>query len=682
MAKLTKDKLWARKLISTDSWLAPYRTDIELRMAKYFSCRQRLVGTGKITDCADGYRYFGVHRQEDTWTVREWLPDAAQVSLIGTCNGWRAEANPLTRLEGGVWEAILPGDALANGQQLKLHAVFRDGRTRDIIPSYINRVEQNADGSFAGVVWDVPYKWRTRRYSTPRLDAPVIYEAHVGMAQEKEVIGTYREFEENVLPRIKADGYNTVQLMAIMEHPYYASFGYQVSSLFAPSQWFGAPEELKHMIDTAHAMGLHVLLDVVHSHVAPNTSEGLAGCDEQGGRYFLPGDKGWHKAWGSRLYDYSRDETLRLLLSNLRYWLEEFRFDGFRFDGVTSMLYWDHGLGQAFDKYDKYYSLNSNIDAQVYLMLANELTHAVRRNAITVAEDMSGMPGMALPLSAGGFGFDYRLNMGVPDMWIKLTKDVKDEYWEMGNIYYELTRHRAGEKQVSYCESHDQALVGDKTLIFRMADAAMYTDMDNAVHTPVIDRAIALHKMIRFITLTLSGDGYLNFMGNEFGHPEWIDFPREGNGWSHKYARRQWSLSENGYLKYRSLLRFDNDMLAFVRDCGQLGGESENLWVDEQRKLLAYLKGECVYLFNFSPAGSYPSFFLPTREAGEYRCVFSSDRPEYGGMGRIDEQYVYTARYVFGQGVGFEVYAPARTAAVFRLIKRGEAGAGKEVTRD
>lgn len=669
MAKLAKDKALAKKLISSDQWLKPFSHDIELRMERYLDCKTRLTADRSLKDIADTYKYFGIHRDGDMWVVREWLHDAEAVSLIGDFNGWNPASHPLYSLGGGVWEEVLPEDALEIGQRVKLHVRFRNGLVSDIIPSYINKVVQNPDHSFAGVVWESAYKWRARRYATPKVSELTIYEAHIGMAEERPGVGTYAEFEQNVLPRIKADGYNALQLMAIMQHPYYGSFGYQVGSLFAASNWFGDPDELKHLIDAAHSMGLIVLIDIVHSHVAPNTGEGLAGCDPNGGSYFLAGKRGWHSAWGTRLYDYSHDETLRLLLSNLKYWLDEYRFDGFRFDGVTSMLYWDHGIGQSFDSYDKYYSLNSNIDAQVYLMLANELVHSVRRSAITIAEDMSGMPGMAMTLSAGGYGFDYRLNMGVPDMWIRLTKDVRDEYWDMGNIYYELTRRRALEKQISYCESHDQALVGDKTLIFRMADAAMYTDMDNAIHTPVIDRAIALHKMIRFITLTLSGDGYLNFMGNEFGHPEWIDFPREGNGWSFQYARRQWSLADNGMLKYSALLRFDNDMLAFARENEQLGGESENLWMDEQRKLLAYRKDDFIYLFNFSPISSYPNFFLPTREIGQYQCVFSSDREKYGGQGRIDEQYVYTAKSAFGQGVGFEVYTPSRTVAVFKKIR-------------
>ena len=565
----------------------------------------------------------------------------------------------------------MPEDALEIGQRVKLHVRFRDGLVSDIIPSYINKVVQNPDHSFAGVgvAKRIQSGARAALCSTPKVSELTIYEAHIGTAEERPGVGTYAEFEQNVLPRIKADGYNALQLMAIMQHPYYGSFGYQVGSLFAASNWFGDPDELKHLIDAAHSMRLIVLIDVVHSHVAPNTGEGLAGCDPNGGSYFLAGKRGWHSAWGTRLYDYSHDETLRLLLSNLKYWLDEYRFDGFRFDGVTSMLYWDHGIGQSFDSYDKYYSLNSNIDAQVYLMLANELVHSVRRNAITIAEDMSGMPGMAMTLSAGGYGFDYRLNMGVPDMWIRLTKDVRDEYWDMGNIYYELTRRRALEKQISYCESHDQALVGDKTLIFRMADAAMYTDMDNAIHTPVIDRAIALHKMIRFITLTLmSGDGYLNFMGNEFGHPEMDRLPARRQRWSFQYARRQWSLADNGMLEYSALLRFDNDMLAFARENEQPGAAKARIcgWM-KQRKLLAYRKDDFIYLFNFSPIS--PPELLPTRE---YRAVsvrvLASDCKTAGRDASTSSMSTPQSRRS-SQGVGFEVYTPSRTVAVFKKIR-------------
>jgi 1,4-alpha-glucan branching enzyme len=256
---------------------------------------------------------------------------------------------------------------------------------------------------------------------------------------------------------------------------------------------------------------------------------------------------------------------LHFLLSNLKYWMDQYHFDGFRFDGITSMLYHDHGLGVAFTDYGKYFSMNTDLDAVAYLQLATQLARQVNPNAILIAEDMSALPGLCVPIKDGGVGFDYRLAMGIPDLWIKLIKTQPDENWNMWHIWHELTSRRPHEGYIGYAESHDQALVGDKTLIFRLCDAAMYTDMNKDSHSPVIERGVALHKMIRLITLSLGGEGYLNFMGNEFGHPEWIDFPREGNNWSYFYCRRQWHLADDPALRYEYLLQFDKEMIQLAK---------------------------------------------------------------------------------------------------------------------
>ena len=430
------------------------------------------------------------------------------------------------------------------------------------IPLYARRVVQDkATLTFSAEVVDdcKKFEWTDENFQPE--GSLFIYEAHVGMAQEEGRIGTYREFADKILPRIKRGGYNTVQLMAIMEHPYYGSFGYQVSNFFAASSWFGKPEDLKYLINTAHNMGIRVLLDVVHSHAVKNTAEGINMFDGTTWQFFHDGAKGDHPAWGTKCFDYGKTGVLHFLLSNLKFWMTEYHFDGFRFDGVTSMLYHDHGLGTDFNTNDKYFSYNTHTEAITYLQLANELIRQVNPNAITIAEDMSGMPGMCLPISDGGIGFNYRLGMGLPDMWVHTIKEQKDEFWDIFRMWCEMCMRRPGEKTVAYVESHDQALVGDKTLIFRLADAAMYTDMEKRTHNPVIDRAIALHKMIRLFTLAGGGEAYLNFMGNEFGHPEWIDFPREGNGWSFHYCRRQWSLRDNPDLKYQWLGQFDEDMI-------------------------------------------------------------------------------------------------------------------------
>ena len=663
------------KILSIDPWLKPFYNDIALRMRRYNDVRRQLLGENTdLTSFANGYMYYGFSRTEDGWVYREWLPGADEVHLIGDFNNWNRTTHPLTRLENGVWEIRLEGpDALQHEQRVKIEV--RRGKDRfDRIPAYIRRVVQDpTTHQFSGQIWAPQRRfiWTDGSYRKRKLTTPIIYEAHVGMGQEREGIGTYREFADNNLKRIADLGYNTVQLMAIQEHPYYASFGYQVSNFFAASSWYGDPEDLKYLINKAHELNLFVLLDVVHSHACPNTGEGLNQLDGTDSQYFLPGQRGWHPAWGTKLFDYSRVEVLHFLLSNLKFWQDEYHFDGFRFDGVTSMIYQDHGLGTSFSSYDQYFGLNTNVDALTYLQLANELIHSVNPFAVTVAEEMSGMPGMCIPIRSGGIGFDYRLSMGLPDFWIKLLKEYKDEQWDMHKLWYEMTTRRPKEKNIGYCESHDQALVGDKTLIFRMADAEMYTGMDKAYHSPVIDRAIDLHKLIRFSTLVLACEGYLNFMGNEFGHPEWIDFPREGNGWSYKYARRQWSLAENGYLKYQWLENFDRAMLKFARKYRVLSKpQAVNLWIDQDNKIISFAKGDLLYLFNFSTTKSDPKFFMHAHltGAGNYRAVFSSDDTEFGGLNRISMDYIYQAKEIPGKGTGFEVYIPCRTAVVFSKV--------------
>ena len=659
------------EIIRIDPWLEPYAGDIELRMDRFKEKRRQIAeGADTLTGFANGYLFFGFHRTGDGWVFREWMPGADEVYLTGDFNEWDRESYPLARGDNGVWEITLDGkNALQNGQHAKLWV--RKGQDWfERLPAYTTRVSMDEKShTLCTLVWDSEeaYPWTDAAFLEKKPEAPLIYEAHIGMSQDREGIGTYREFADNVIPRILHLGYNTIQLMAVQEHPYYGSFGYQVTNFFAASHWYGDPEDLKYLINKAHEAGIRVLLDVVHSHACPNVGEGLQlqdGTDEQ---YFLTGGEGWHPAWGTRLFNYSRPEVLHFLLSNLKYWQTEYHFDGFRFDGVTSMIYRDHGLGSAFTNYDMYFNMNTDIPALNYLQLANELIHEVNPNALTVAEDMSGMPGMCLPIDEGGIGFDYRLAMGEPDYWIKLLKDTRDEDWNMNAMWHEMTTRRPREKVIGYCESHDQALVGDKTIIFRMADAEMYTGMNKDYHSLTMDRAIELHKIIRLFTMSLGGNGYLTFMGNEFGHPEWIDFPREGNGWSYKYCRRQWSLVDNPNLKYEWLNEFDAAMIRMAREHRLLEDPNAvSLWIDPERKIITFSRGKLLFVFNFHNSYSEPRFFLHAHTVGEgaYRVILSSDEKRFGGPGIIDHDYVYHTEYTEGRGLGFDVYSPCRTAMV------------------
>ncbi len=661
-------------LIALDPWLEPYRDALRSRYEHYLRTKANLIGGDLVGEASLGHLYFGLNRGErdgktGVW-YREWAPGAHGLFLCGEFNEWDRSANPLTRDEWGVWVTFLPDEdyaiRLVHGGRVKVHVQSEMG-AMDRIPAYIRRIIRDGDASYAGQYWNTPKEFKWEHQNPMRSGGLRVYEAHVGMALEDGRVGTFTEFTTNVLPRIADLGYNAVQLMAIMEHPYYGSFGYQVSNLFAVSSRFGTPEELKQLVDTAHGLGLAVIMDLVHSHMVKNVDEGLNRFDGTDFQYFHSGARGLHPAWDSMTYDYAKPEVLRLLLSNVRFWLEEFHLDGFRFDGVTSMLYHDHGLGRAFSSYDDYFSDNVDWDALAYLMLANELAHEVKPAAITIAEDVSGMVGMARPVSEGGLGFDYRLAMGVPDLWIKILKERKDEEWPLGDIFQALLNRRRSEKHIGYAESHDQAMVGDKTIAFWLMDARMYSNMSKFNHDLVIDRGLALHKMIRLLTFSLAGEGYLNFMGNEFGHPEWIDFPRAENNYSHHYARRQWSLVDQPHLHYHELRDFDKAMMALDEQYALLQDELiEQLALHEDTRQLIYRRGRLVFAFNFHPTESFPNLRIPIPEARDYYVILNTDSPEFGGQGLIPagQNYPWQPVPMYGKDQSIQIYIPARSAQV------------------
>ncbi len=658
------------RIIDLDPALKPYESDIKLRMDLYKQTKDRILRFGEdIVQFANGAEYFGFHRVKGGWVYREWAPAADAIYLIGDMNNWNRESLPMKKLDHGIFELYMEGENyLYDGCKVKALVVKGEDKF-ERIPLYIHRVVQDPKTIIwcGEIVDEEKYEWHDANFKMH--SNPFIYECHIGMATEEEKVGTFNEFTDNILPRIKELGYDTIQIMAIMEHPYYGSFGYQVSNFFAVSSRFGKPNELKRLIDTAHSMGIGVLLDIIHSHAVRNTAEGINEFDGTDYQFFHAGGQGDHPAWGTKLFDYGKTEVIHFLLSNLKYWQDEFHFDGFRFDGVTSMLYHDHGLGVAFSDYSKYFSMNTDVEAITYLQLANELVHCNNPDAITIAEDMSGMPGMCLPIKDGGIGFDFRLTMGVPDMWVRLLKTTRDEDWNIHYIYYELSSRRPEEKCIGYAESHDQALVGDKTIMFWLCDSEMYTHMSKFTPSLVIDRGIALHKMIRLITLSLAGEGYLNFMGNEFGHPEWIDFPREGNNWSYHYARRQWHLADDPLLKYQYLEKFDQAMISFAKE-NELFAYSPIYYAgDEKKHTIVYGRGDIVFVFNFHPTDTYDSFLVKTLSYGNFKPVLCTDNPEFGGFARMEEDTTYRSERQNDGTYGFRIYLPSRTAICFKRYR-------------
>ena len=663
-----------KKIYRNDPWLAPYREAIEARHAHILAVRQKLAGPRPLKDAVNNHLYYGLHRDAEGWVFREWAPNASRIWLIGEANNWkRTEAWALKPVGAGNWELRVPEPFLSHGALYKLYVEWPGGGG-ERLPAYLTRAVQDpVSKAFCAQVWDPaePYVWKHRRVG--KRPHPFIYECHIGMSSEKQEVASFDDFRIHVLPRVKKLGYDTLQIMALQEHPYYGSFGYQVSNFFALSSRFGTPEEFKRLVDEAHGKGIAVVMDIVHSHSVSNELEGLSRLDGRDDLYFYPGPAGHHPAWGSRCFDYGKDEVLYFLLSNVKYWLEEYHIDGFRFDGVTSMIYWDHGLGKDFVGYDNYFNAGVDENAVTYLALANMLVKELNPNGFTIAEDVSGMAGLAAPFAAGGVGFDFRMAMGIADHWIKWIKERSDEQWSPGEIWYELTNKRADEKTVSYAECHDQALVGDKTLIFRLMDKEMYYSMNKESRNGIVDRGIALHKLIRLVTAATAGDAYLTFMGNEFGHPEWIDFPREGNGWSFAHARRLWSLAEPDYLRYKDLERFDAAMVHLLRSEGLLAERPEILTADEEKKILIFRRKNCIFALNFHPGGSFADYGFAA-PAGEYELVLDSDEAEFDGFGRLrlGERHRTLPQKSPNGNPGYDdtlyLYLPARCALVLKKV--------------
>lgn len=659
-----------------DIYLKPYEEAIRGR-AKHAADKALQLTCGKtsLADWASGHEYYGLHRHGKKWVFREWAPHATSAWLVGDFSNWKISPEfELFRLPGtDVWERCIDGEKINHGDNWRLEVRW-DGGRGERIPSYARYVVQDEKTKlFCAKVWapPSPYKWKNPSPKLPRSFVPFIYEAHVGMASEECRVATYREFTDNILPRIKAAGYNTVQLMAIMEHPYYGSFGYHVSSFFAASSRFGTPDDLKRLIDTAHGMGLRVIMDLVHSHAVKNERDGLSNFDGTDYQYFHSGEKGWHSAWDSRCFDYGKIGVLHFLLSNCRFWLDEYRFDGYRFDGVTSMLFWNHGLGDAFTDYSMYFNGSMDDDAWCYLCLANRVIHESHPDAITIAEDVSGMPGCAAPAKDCGIGFDFRMAMGEPDFWFRMAEKVSDDNWSVGTIYHELTNKRAEESVVSYVESHDQALVGGKTFFFQLADAAIYDGMGREQHSLAIDRALALHKMVRLATCALNGGAYLNFMGNEFGHPEWIDFPRAENGWDYHHARRQWSLSENPHLHFKALADFDRTMIENVAKI-PASKRPLKLVANEPDKVLAFIRGDYLFVFNFNPTRSFENYGILVPPATKWRHLFDTDEERFDGQSRIAANQIFEpcATPCNDEIVQqIKLYLPARTAIVLKKMR-------------
>ncbi|KAL4225601.1 1 4-alpha-glucan branching enzyme [Mactra antiquata] len=674
---------YIESLFKADGYLITFEKEIRRRYGCFQDALKRIEqNEGSLEKFTRSYESFGIHRKPDNGIyMKEWAPGALGISLRGDFNNWNQMEYQFTQLPYGKWELNIPpredgSCPIPHGSKIKLVIHTKDSKLEDRLSPWARYVTcEEKVPVYDQIFWDPPQRHVFKNPHPKKPSSLRVYESHVGIASWEGKVATYPEFTRDVLPRIANLGYNAIQLMAIMEHAYYASFGYQVTSFFAASSRYGTPEELKELIDTAHGMGITVLLDVVHSHASKNVADGLNQFDGTNSCFFHDGGRGNHDLWDSRLFNYTEHEVLRFLLSNLRWWVEEYQFDGFRFDGVTSMLYHTHGIGHGFSgDYNEYFGMNTDTESLTYLTLSNYMLHSLYPDfMITVAEDVSGMPALCRVVEEGGGGFDYRLAMALPDMWIKNLKEKADEDWDWGSICHTLTNRRYTEKCIAYAESHDQALVGDKTLAFWLMDKEMYTHMSElSPPSLIVDRGLSFHKMIRLITMALGGEGYLNFIGNEFGHPEWLDFPRAGNQESYHYCRRQWNLVDDKLLKYKYLAAFDRDMQHLEAAYGWLAPNSQQYISRKHQgdKVIVFERvNKLVFIFNFHANNSYTDYKIGVNTPGKYKIVLDSDSEKYGGHKRLDHSVDF---FTFNESWddryhAMMVYIPSRTAIVLAL---------------
>ncbi|MDR2684675.1 MAG: 1,4-alpha-glucan-branching enzyme, partial [Prevotellaceae bacterium] len=314
------------KIIQQDKMLEPYAQALVGRYEYAKRKKEELAGKGgNLSDFAVGYLYFGLHKIKRNWYFREWAPNASAIYLIGDFTNWqkldkfKLKKNELT----GTFEGKFGDKVISHGDLYKIIVEWNNGSNGgERIPAWATRVIQDENTKiFAAQVWlpKNPYRFKIKKYQK-QLNVPLmIYECHIGMASSEEKVGTYTEFRENVLPRIIKNGYNCIQIMAIQEHPYYGSFGYHVSSFFAPSSRFGTPDELKELIDEAHRNNILVIMDIVHSHAVKNEVEGLGKFDGTPYQYFHGGERREHPAWDSLCFNYNKNEVLHFLLSNCKY---------------------------------------------------------------------------------------------------------------------------------------------------------------------------------------------------------------------------------------------------------------------------------------------------------------------------------------------------------------------------